>query len=191
MSFAIVIRITKIEKNFNLQQFWPENRKIFFLLPVRFSYLCRRRVSRSSVRRVPSARKRGFGGPPKTRKHVARSRHSRSARLHRPALSHRMALGASCRQRRLLHGQPPLVVVRNRPLDDYGRHVGRDLPLGTGVGGGRLLLLHADGAGLHGGAARRRLPPCPSLLPHAGPGRGSSSSRRCSARRCASTSSAP
>ncbi len=120
----------------------------------------------------------------------------------------RLALGPACRQCRVLHRQPEHAVVYGSLRHDWGCNLGRDFHLGAGFGRRRFLLLHADGRRFHRGAAGRRVPAHPDLLPPPGgvalriprralrhprtiPGRGSSSCRRCWVPRCVSTWSAP
>ena len=79
-----------------------------------------------------------------------------------------MALGPPGRQCRILHRQPPHAVVHGGFCDGRRSHLGRDVHLGSGIRGRRLVLLHADGRGIHRGAAARGLPADPHVLPPEG-----------------------
>ena len=96
--------------------------------------------------------------------HDPSSSHPHGRRLHRRPVRRRLPFGPQGRQRRFLHGQPPHSMVYGRSGHDRRSHIGRDLHFGARIGGRRLLLLHADGVGIHGRADGCRLRADPALL---------------------------
>ena len=100
--------------------------------------------------------------------HDTCSRHSDRRRLHRRPVRRRLCVGTQGRQCRILHRQPADSLVHGRTGHDRRRHFGRDLHFSSWIGRRRLLLLHADGAGIHGRAVGRRLRVDPALLPAQG-----------------------
>ena len=97
-----------------------------------------------------------------------RSRHCHRLGLYSRPVRRRVGFGPPCRQCRVLHRQPPHAVVHGGLRHDRRRDVGRHVHLRSGLRGRRFVLLHADGRGFHGGAARRGFRADPHVLPPAG-----------------------
>ena len=103
---------------------------------------------------------------PNTR-HDSCRRHRHRPGLHSRPVRRRMGFGPPRRQRRLLHRQPPHPVVHGGFRHDRRRDVGRDFHFGSRLRGRRLVFLHADGRGFHGGAAGCGFRPHSHVLPPA------------------------